>query len=135
MNELQQKVEQWYHIPRVAGQIFTLIGVHFFELKILIIGAVLIDLFFSILKYMIVSSFEIVYMTIGHSLVMWIWSIGTLIYFIIQGDWLIGAYALAYYAFFATIAGLPGIIVIDGIVGKMMGRHCKYFAVERFCKE
>ena len=131
MDDLEQKIIQWHNIPCVAGQIFTLLGVHFFDLTTVIIVAILVDLLFSILKYFFVSSFEIIYLTIGHSMVLWIWSIGTLIFFIIQGRWWIGAYALAYYAFLATIAGIPGIL-IDRVVSKKMGCNFKYFAANRF---
>jgi len=63
---------------------------------------------------------------------LWIWSIGTLIYFIIVKPWWIGAYALGYHIFIGSIIGLPGIIIVDGIAGKILGRHPKYYAAERF---
>jgi len=130
--DLPQEVEQWYHIPGTIGTIFTLIGVHFFDLVPLIIIAAIIDFCCSILKYAIVSSYKIIYYSIGHSIVLWIWSIGTLVYFIVVGPWWIGAYALGYHIFIGSIIGLPGIIIVDGIAGKILGRHPKYYAAERF---
>jgi hypothetical protein len=63
---------------------------------------------------------------------LWIWSIGTLIYFIIVKPWWIGAYALGYHIIIGSIIGLPGIIIVDGIAGKILGRHPKYYALEIF---
>ena len=130
--DLPQEVEMWYHFPMVAATIFTLIGVHFFDLITLIIVAAIIDFVLSILKYAIVSSYKIIYYSIGHSIVFWIWSIGTLIYFIVVGPWWLGAYALAYHIFIGSIIGLPGILIVDGIAGKITGKHPKYYAAERF---
>jgi len=133
---LPQEIEQWYHIPAIMGTIFTLIGVHFFDLITLIIIAAIVEFFFSIFKYFLVSSYSFIYYTLGHSIVLWVWSIGTLIYFIIIGKWWLGAYALAYYIFLGSVIGLPGIIIVDGIARKILGCHPKYYAAERFygCK-
>ncbi len=130
--DLPQEIEMWYHFPSTAATIFTLIGVYFFDIVKLIIIAAIIDFSFAILKYLIVSSYKFIYYTIGHSIVLWIWSIGTLIYFIIVKPWWIGAYALSYHIFIGSIIGLPGIIIVDGIAGKILGRHPKYYAAERF---
>ncbi len=130
--DLPQEVEMWYHFPMVAATIFTLVGVHFFDLITLIIVAAIIDFVLSILKYAIVSSYKIIYYSIGHSIVFWIWSIGTLIYFIIVGPWWLGAYVLAYHIFIGSIIGLPGIIIVDGIARGILGKHPKYYAAERF---
>lgn len=130
--DLPQEVEMWYHFPNVAATIFTLVGVHFFNLITLVIIAAIIDFVLSILKYTIVSSYKIIYYSIGHSIVFWIWSIGTLIYFIVVGPWWLGAYAFAYFIFIGSIVGLPGIIIVDGIAGKILGKHPKYYAAERF---
>lgn len=129
---LPQEIEQWYHIPAVLGTIFTLIGVHFFDLFKLIIIAAILEFSFAILKYIFVSSFKIIYYSIGHSIILWIWSIGTLVYFIIVGPWWLGAYALGYHIFIGSIIGLPGILIVDGIAGKILGKHPKYYAAERF---
>ena len=131
-SDLPQEVEMWYHFPGTIATIFTLIGVHFFDLIKLIIIAAVIDFCFTILKYAIVSSYKFIYYSIGHSIVLWIWGIGTLIYFIIVKPWGLGAYALAYHIFIGSIIGLPGILIVDGIAGKIMGRHPKYYAAEKF---
>ena len=120
------------HFPNTAAVIFTLIGVHFFDLIKLIIIAAIIDFSLSILKYLIVSSYKFIYYSIGHSIVLWVWGIGTLIYFIIAKPWWMGAYALGYFIFIGSIIGLPGIIIVDGIAGKILGRHPKYYAAEKF---
>lgn len=130
--DFSQEIEQWYHIPMVMGSIFALIGVHFFDLVTLVIIGVIIEFSFSILKYVFVSSYSFIYYTIGHAIVLWVWSIGTLIYFIVIGQWWLGAYALAYHIFLGSIIGLPGIIIVDGIARKILGRHPKYYAAERF---
>jgi len=129
--DFSQEIEQWYHIPMVMGTIFTLIGVHFFDLVTLVIIAAVIEFCFSILKYVFVSSYSLIYYTIGHAIVLWVWSVGTLIYFIIIGQWWLGAYALAYHVFLGSIIGLPGIIIVDGIARKILGRHPKYYGAER----
>jgi len=98
----------------------------------LVIIAAFIEFGFSILKYVFVSSYSFVYYTIGHSIVLWVWSIETLIYFIVIGQWWVGAYALAYHIFLGSIIGLPGILIVDGIAGKILGCHPKYYAAERF---
>jgi len=131
-DDLPQEVEMWYHFPSTAATIFTLVGVYFFDIVRLLIIAAIIDFCLTILKYLIVSSYKFIYYTIGHSIVLWIWGIGTLIYFIVIGPWWIGAYALGYYIFIGSIIGLPGIIIVDGIAGKILGRHPKYYAAERF---
>ena len=130
--DLPQEVEMWYHFPNVAATIFTLVGVHFFDLLTLIIIAAIIDFVLSILKYAIVSTYKIVYYTIGHSIVLWILSIGTLIYFIVVGPWWLGAYAFGYFIFIGSIIGLPGILIVDGIARGILGRHPKYYAADRF---
>lgn len=116
------------------GTIFTLIGIHFFDLVTLVIIAAVIEFSFSIIKYIFVSSYSLIYYTIGHSIVLWVWSIGTLIYFIVIGQWWLGAYALAYHVFLGSIIGLPGILIVDGIAGKILGHHPKYYAAERLYK-
>lgn len=131
-SDLPQEVEMWYHFPGTIATIFTLIGVHFFDIVKLIIIAAIIDFCFAILKYLIVSSYKFIYYSIGHSIVLWVWGIGTLIYFIIVKPWWFGAYALGYHIFIGSIIGLPGIIIVDGIAGKILGRHPKYYAAEKF---
>jgi len=131
-SDLPQEVEMWYHFPGTIATIFTLIGVYFFDIVKLIIIAAIIDFCFAILKYLIVSSYKFIYYSIGHSIVLWIWGIGTLIYFIIVKPWWLGAYALGYHIFIGSIIGLPGIIIVDGIAVKILGRHPKYYAAEKF---
>lgn len=129
---LPQEVDMWDGLPMVVATIFTLIAIHFINLVWLIIIAAIIDFCLSILKYAVVSSYKFIYYSFGHAIVLWIWSIGTLIYYIIVKPWWLGAYAFAYFIFLGAIVDLPGMIIVDGIATKILGRNHKYYAAERF---
>ena len=112
LHRVEQQVEQWFHISCVASEIFTLAGVHFFGIPTLLIGAIIVDLIFSILKYKVISPFNAIYWTVGHTIILWLWAIGTLIYFIYVGPWWMGAYALAYVLILNGIVSIPGMLIV-----------------------
>jgi hypothetical protein len=131
-DDLQQRVEQWYHIPAVAATVSTLIGVHFLSVPELLAVGLIVDFGLAILKYFVVSPFEVVYLTIGHSIVLWVWSGATLVYFVVKGTWWLGAYALGYHVILSTVIGLPGIFLVDSIAGLLLGCNPKYWAARKF---
>ncbi len=131
-SDLPQEAEMWYHFPCTVATIFTFIGVHFFDLITLLVIAAIIDFSLSILKYLFVFSYKFIYYSIGHSIILWIWGIGTLIYFIIAKPWWMGAYALSYHIFIGSIVSIPGILIVDGIAKKIIRKNPKYYAAEIF---
>jgi hypothetical protein len=131
MDDRTRRIEQWYHLAIPVGTIFTLVGIHYLDLLPLFLGAVLAKLAADIAKYVAVSSYSWLYMTVGHSVVLWVWTLGTSVYFLADGDWVRGFYPVAYMFVLSTLAGLPSQLIVDGFVTKRTGRHPKYYGAAR----
>lgn len=130
MDDLHQRVEQWYHLPATVTQLYTLFAIHFLDLPTLFLTAVLLDLVVSVAKYLIYSPFEWLYLTLGHSVILWLATIGTFLFLGIQGEWVRAVYPLAFFLLLSSVAGLPGLLV-DGVVGRRIGQHPKYLAASK----
>lgn len=131
MDDRGRHIEQWYHLPVIAGTIFTLVGIHYLHLIPLFVGAVIVSVLADVVKFVWVSPYNFLYLSIGHGFVGWAWVLGTSAYFFVGGDWLRGVYAIAYMLVLGTVAGLPSQLASDFLFIRQLGMHPKHFAAAR----
>jgi len=109
-NDDVHRVQSWNVFSGNVSLLFTLIAIHFIDnIWVLLITAFVLDFILSALRHLFFFSCVLIGRLLDHRKVFVVWTIGTLIYFFIKGNWLLGMYALLYSYVIGPIFQLPGV--------------------------